>query len=123
VKCIVNIVQDKAKRCKSNVLRMPNYVARRGPRQEKNRTRPAWFCAKDGKDRAQVFLACSLIFWLGGLSFFLFFGGFILWWDWIMAVYAPLYDYLVVIDFEATCDEGENPQVTRANQEIIEFPW
>jgi 3'-5' exoribonuclease 1 len=33
------------------------------------------------------------------------------------------YDYLVVIDFEATCDEGEQPKVTRENQEIIEFPW
>lgn len=32
-------------------------------------------------------------------------------------------DYLVIIDFEATCDEGENPVVTRKNQEIIEFPW
>jgi len=27
-----------------------------------------------------------------------------------------------VIDFEATCDEGPAPKVTRANQEIIEFP-
>jgi hypothetical protein len=40
-----------------------------------------------------------------------------------MTFSGPLYDYLVVVDFEATCDEGENPQVTRANQEIIEFPW
>jgi inhibitor of KinA sporulation pathway (predicted exonuclease) len=40
-----------------------------------------------------------------------------------MTYNGPLYDYLVVVDFEATCDEGENPQVTRANQEIIEFPW
>lgn len=40
-----------------------------------------------------------------------------------MSFNGPLYDYLVVVDFEATCDEGENPKVTRANQEIIEFPW
>ncbi len=40
-----------------------------------------------------------------------------------MTMYAPLYDYLVVVDFEATCDEGDNPVVTRENQEIIEFPW
>jgi len=33
------------------------------------------------------------------------------------------FDYLVVIDFEATCDEGDQPKVTRDNQEIIEFPW
>src|SRR5689334_17428470 len=32
------------------------------------------------------------------------------------------YDYLVVIDFEATCDEG-NTGFTRENQEVIEFPW
>eukprot|EP01103_Thecamoeba_quadrilineata_P015118 TRINITY_DN467_c0_g1_i2.p1 TRINITY_DN467_c0_g1~~TRINITY_DN467_c0_g1_i2.p1 ORF type:complete len:472 (+),score=49.63 TRINITY_DN467_c0_g1_i2:26-1417(+) len=33
------------------------------------------------------------------------------------------FEYLVIIDFEATCDEGPNPAVTRENQEIIEFPW
>jgi len=33
------------------------------------------------------------------------------------------FDYLVVIDFEATCDEGPDAIVTRQNQEIIEFPW
>eukprot|EP01126_Amoeba_proteus_P015149 TRINITY_DN16733_c0_g4_i7.p1 TRINITY_DN16733_c0_g4~~TRINITY_DN16733_c0_g4_i7.p1 ORF type:complete len:156 (-),score=14.73 TRINITY_DN16733_c0_g4_i7:165-632(-) len=46
------------------------------------------------------------------------------------------YDYLVVLDFEATCDEGLDPVVSRSkviqvkldltpqnNQEIIEFPW
>jgi inhibitor of KinA sporulation pathway (predicted exonuclease) len=32
-------------------------------------------------------------------------------------------DYLVCVDFEATCDEGPTPTVTRENQEIIEFPW
>jgi len=33
------------------------------------------------------------------------------------------FDYLVIIDFEATCDNGEKPKITRENQEIIEFPW
>ncbi len=33
------------------------------------------------------------------------------------------FQYLVVVDFEATCDEGRNPKITRSNQEIIEFPW
>jgi ERI1 exoribonuclease 3 len=38
----------------------------------------------------------------------------------------PLLDFLVVVDFEATCDSafhGYQPLVTRENQEIIEFPW
>ena len=34
-----------------------------------------------------------------------------------------MFDFLVIIDFEATCDDGVKPVVTRANQEIIEFPW
>nr|CAG4707971.1 unnamed protein product [Naegleria fowleri] len=33
------------------------------------------------------------------------------------------YDYLVIIDFEATCDTGLNPTITRDNQEMIEFPF
>jgi len=33
------------------------------------------------------------------------------------------FSHLVVIDFEATCDQGDNPKVTRETQEIIEFPW
>ncbi|EFC50864.1 exonuclease family protein [Naegleria gruberi] len=33
------------------------------------------------------------------------------------------YDYLVIIDFEATCDNGVNPVITRDNQEMIEFPF
>jgi len=33
------------------------------------------------------------------------------------------WEYLVVVDFEATCDEGISPKVTRSNQEVIEFPW
>eukprot|EP01087_Luapelamoeba_hula_P005989 TRINITY_DN1609_c0_g1_i1.p1 TRINITY_DN1609_c0_g1~~TRINITY_DN1609_c0_g1_i1.p1 ORF type:complete len:712 (-),score=90.34 TRINITY_DN1609_c0_g1_i1:19-2154(-) len=33
------------------------------------------------------------------------------------------FDVLIVMDFEATCDQGDNPKVTRDNQEIIEFPW
>ncbi|KAG2378208.1 hypothetical protein C9374_008351 [Naegleria lovaniensis] len=33
------------------------------------------------------------------------------------------YDYLVIIDFEATCDSGMNPTITRDNQEMIEFPF
>jgi len=33
------------------------------------------------------------------------------------------FDYLVIIDFEATCDNSEKPKITRENQEIIEFPW
>ena len=32
------------------------------------------------------------------------------------------FDYLLVIDLEATCDEG-NPGFSRENQEVIEFPW
>lgn len=32
------------------------------------------------------------------------------------------FDYVVVIDFEATCDEG-NTGFTRESQEVIEFPW
>jgi len=35
------------------------------------------------------------------------------------------YDYLVVIDFEATCDNGDSPSISlsRNNQEMIEFPF
>ncbi|CAG8492561.1 13436_t:CDS:2 [Ambispora gerdemannii] len=41
-------------------------------------------------------------------------------------VHCPGIDYLVVIDFEATCDENPNPQalqVTKETAEIIEFAW
>jgi len=34
-----------------------------------------------------------------------------------------VFDYLIIFDFEATCDTGDKPKVTRENQEIIEFPW
>eukprot|EP00455_Lapot_gusevi_P040929 TRINITY_DN4689_c0_g2_i3.p1 TRINITY_DN4689_c0_g2~~TRINITY_DN4689_c0_g2_i3.p1 ORF type:complete len:343 (+),score=21.65 TRINITY_DN4689_c0_g2_i3:67-1095(+) len=34
-----------------------------------------------------------------------------------------IYDYLVVVDFEATCDDQCPPAVMRETQEIIEFPW
>lgn len=37
-------------------------------------------------------------------------------------LFSESFDYLVVIDFEATCDEGEKPSITPENQEIIEFP-
>jgi len=35
------------------------------------------------------------------------------------------YDYLIVIDFEATCDNGDNPSISLSNnnQEMIEFPF
>jgi len=33
------------------------------------------------------------------------------------------FDYLVIMDFEATCDSGINPIITRENQEMIEFPF
>jgi hypothetical protein len=33
------------------------------------------------------------------------------------------FDYLVVIDFEATCDYDISPKVTTETAEIIEFPW
>eukprot|EP00698_Gefionella_okellyi_P009948 TRINITY_DN2559_c0_g3_i1.p1 TRINITY_DN2559_c0_g3~~TRINITY_DN2559_c0_g3_i1.p1 ORF type:complete len:540 (+),score=103.99 TRINITY_DN2559_c0_g3_i1:48-1667(+) len=33
------------------------------------------------------------------------------------------YDILVIIDFEATCDEGNQPALRRDEAEIIEFPW
>jgi len=33
------------------------------------------------------------------------------------------FDYLVVVDLEATCDEGVNPKITPKTQEIIEFPF
>eukprot|EP00949_MAST-11_sp_MAST-11-sp1_P003649 g3649.t1 len=33
------------------------------------------------------------------------------------------YDVVVCLDFEATCDEGDAPKVSREEQEIIEFPW
>lgn len=35
------------------------------------------------------------------------------------------FDYLVVIDFEATCDDGVSPTISlsRNNQEMIEFPF
>eukprot|EP01105_Mastigella_eilhardi_P024611 TRINITY_DN645_c1_g1_i1.p1 TRINITY_DN645_c1_g1~~TRINITY_DN645_c1_g1_i1.p1 ORF type:complete len:446 (+),score=108.23 TRINITY_DN645_c1_g1_i1:28-1338(+) len=33
------------------------------------------------------------------------------------------YGYVVVVDLEATCDQGARPAVTVENQEIIEFPW
>jgi len=32
-------------------------------------------------------------------------------------------DYLIVMDFEATCDNGLYPKITRNNQEMIEFPF
>jgi len=32
-------------------------------------------------------------------------------------------DYLVIIDFEANCDCGDSPLITRENQEMIEFPF
>ncbi|KAG9300822.1 hypothetical protein G9A89_004452 [Geosiphon pyriformis] len=41
-------------------------------------------------------------------------------------VHCPGIDYLIVIDFEATCDENANPQalqVTKETAEIIEFAW
>jgi len=41
---------------------------------------------------------------------------------WSKKVIVP-FDYLVILDFEATCDNGTKPKVTRENQEIIEFPW
>lgn len=36
-----------------------------------------------------------------------------------------LYEYLIVIDFEATCDSGSNPSISLSNnnQEMIEFPF
>lgn len=36
-----------------------------------------------------------------------------------------LYEYLIVIDFEATCDNGHTPSIslTLNNQEMIEFPF
>ena len=41
---------------------------------------------------------------------------------------APIYQggrprFLIIIDFEATCDFSPNPVVTMDNSEIIEFPW
>jgi len=35
------------------------------------------------------------------------------------------FDYLIIIDFEATCDNGEHPTISlsRNNQEMIEFPF
>ncbi|KAH3755907.1 Znfinger in Ran binding protein [Pelomyxa schiedti] len=36
---------------------------------------------------------------------------------------ACLFNYLVVVDLEATCDEGNPPLVTQETQEVIEFPW
>eukprot|EP00469_Lotharella_globosa_P008088 CAMPEP_0167772096 /NCGR_PEP_ID=MMETSP0111_2-20121227/654_1 /TAXON_ID=91324 /ORGANISM="Lotharella globosa, Strain CCCM811" /LENGTH=500 /DNA_ID=CAMNT_0007661543 /DNA_START=13 /DNA_END=1515 /DNA_ORIENTATION=+ len=33
------------------------------------------------------------------------------------------FDCIVIVDLEATCDEGSNPKVTQGAQEIIEFPW
>ncbi|KAL0485613.1 3'-5' exoribonuclease exoribonuclease [Acrasis kona] len=34
-----------------------------------------------------------------------------------------LFDYLIIIDFEATCDNGPKPLINRDNQEMIEFPF
>jgi len=34
-----------------------------------------------------------------------------------------LVDYLILIDFEATCDTGPTPKITRSNQEMVEFPF
>lgn len=34
-----------------------------------------------------------------------------------------MFEFLVIFDFEATCDEGENPIVHSNNQEMIEFPF
>lgn len=31
--------------------------------------------------------------------------------------------FLIIIDFEATCDFSPNPKVTSESSEIIEFPW
>lgn len=32
-------------------------------------------------------------------------------------------DFLVIVDFEATCDEGYEKAILIKEQEIIEFPW
>ncbi|KAL9652216.1 hypothetical protein ABK040_013985 [Willaertia magna] len=33
------------------------------------------------------------------------------------------FDYLIILDFEATCDNQENSQINIDNQEMIEFPY
>ncbi|KAI9143226.1 ribonuclease H-like domain-containing protein [Paraphysoderma sedebokerense] len=35
----------------------------------------------------------------------------------------PHYSHLIIVDFEATCDEASPPRVTKDSAEIIEFSW